>query len=222
MKEIFSMIKLVIFDLDGTLINSIMDLADATNYALRECGFTEHPVAKYNYFVGDGVNNLILRAIPEGSRCDAIILKVKNLFSEYYNKHYSDKTYIYEGIIPLLNNLKKKGLKLAVATNKPDQFAKEIITNLFGIGIFDFVQGHKEGIPHKPDPRIIKEAMSFLAVSDKETVMIGDTNVDIKTGKNAGIRTIGCLWGFRDELELKEAGADYIVSNPNEIIDILM
>lgn len=216
------MTKLAIFDLDGTLINSIIDLADATNYALRECGFPEHTVDKYNYFVGDGVNNLILRAIPEGSHCDTTILKVKNLFSEYYNKHFSDKTYIYEGIIPLLNNLKTNGVKLAVASNKPDQFTKQIISDLFGTELFDFVQGNKEGIPHKPDSRIIKEAMSFLGVSDKETVMIGDTNVDIKTGKNAGIRTIGCLWGFRDELELKEAGADFIVSTPDEIFNILM
>lgn len=216
------MITLAIFDLDGTLINSITDLADATNYALRECGFPEHPVEKYNYFVGDGLNNLILRAIPECHHNDKTITKIKCLFSEYYNEHYSDKTYIYDGIIPLLNSLREKGVKLAVASNKPDKFTKEIIKNLFGTEIFDFVQGNKEGIPHKPDSRIIKEVMSFLNVSDKETVMIGDTNVDIKTGKNVGIRTIGCLWGFRDESELKEAGADYIVATPDEIFDILI
>lgn len=215
------MINLAIFDLDGTLINSIEDLADATNYALDKCGFPTHPVEKYNYFVGDGVNNLLLRSIPKEYHSEETIQKVKNIYSEYYSEHYYDKTYIYDGILPLLKNLKDKGIKLAIASNKPDEFTKVIISKLFGTEVFNYVQGNKANIPHKPEPQIIYQVMNSLCVEKSQVVMIGDTDVDIRTGKNAGIYTIGCLWGFRERTELEKAGADYIVSTPEAIENII-
>ncbi len=215
------MIKLAIFDLDGTLINSIEDLADAMNYALNELGFATHSLEKYNYFVGDGLKNLIIRAIPENERTDGNFIKVENLFSQYYSENYYKKTKIYNNIIELLNSLKLKGIKLAVASNKPDEFTKKIISKLFDKDLFDFVSGNKNGIPHKPNPQIINDLLSELKISRKNAVMIGDTNVDIFTGKNAEIHTIGCLWGFRDRAELEDAVADFIAENPLDIENAL-
>lgn len=216
------MIKLAIFDLDGTLINSIEDLSNATNFALKECGFETHLVEKFYYFVGDGANNLISRAIPEGSRSDETIKKVKGIFADYYSKNYCEKTYIYDGISELLKELQAKDIKFAVASNKPDEFTKIIINKLFGEDTFDFVQGNKDGVPHKPNPQIIDEIVSILEVDKHNCVMIGDTDVDIKTGKNAGIKTIGCLWGFREIEELKKAGADFIAEKPLDILKFLI
>ena len=215
------MIKLAIFDLDGTLINSIEDLADAMNYALNKLGFQIHSLEKYHYFVGDGLKNLIARAIPENSRTNENFVKVQNLFSEYYSENYYKKTKIYDNIIELLNIIKSNDIKIAVASNKPDEFTKKIISKLFDKDLFDFVSGNKTDVPHKPNPQIINDLLNKLKISKENAVMIGDTNVDIFTGKNAEIRTIGCLWGFRDRAELEEAGADFIAKNPLDIENAL-
>lgn len=213
------MLKLLIFDLDGTLVNSVADLADATNYALNKYGYPIHDEEKYNYFVGNGVLKLIERALPENERTEEQIKILREDFSEYYNVHYKDKTRPYNGIPEVLHKLRKKGLQLAVASNKPDEFTK-IIVNHFFPDTFSCVQGGLDGVPKKPDPQIVLSIMEKFSVSPDECLFIGDTNVDILTGKNSGVCTIGCLWGFRDFEELSSAGADYIISDPEEILDI--
>lgn len=213
------MIKLLIFDLDGTLVNSIADLAEATNYALKKHGYPVHDEEKYNYFVGDGVLKLIERALPEEDRTEERILALRKEFSQYYDVHYKDKTRPYDGIPEVLKKLRDSGYQLAVASNKPDEFTKVIVNHFFP-ETFSCIQGGLDGVPKKPDPQIVFSILEKFSVSPGECLFIGDTNVDILTGKNAGLHTIGCLWGFRDYEELSLAGADNIISDPKEILDI--
>lgn len=210
-------LKLLIFDLDGTLIDSLRDLAEAANYALRSFDLPEHDIEKYRYFVGDGIPKLIERILPENMRNENMINKVKFVFDDYYSEHYADYTVPYDNISELLQELKCKGCKLAVASNKPDDFTHKLIDKLFD-NVFDVVQGKADGFEKKPSPQIIYKISAELDIPLSETVMIGDTNVDIFTAQNAGIKSIGCLWGFRTKSELEEAGADFIVSDPAEIL----
>lgn len=210
--------KLIIFDLDGTLINSLKDLADAVNYALKEYGCPVHDVEKYRYFVGNGIPKLIERALPAEKCSEKMILDVKSKFEQYYDEHYADSTVPYEGICDLLEALKAKGYKIAVASNKADEFTVKIADKLFGSGKFDVVCGKRSDTPKKPSPVIIENIMAEIGCKPEETVMVGDSDVDIFTARNAGIKSIGCLWGFRTEKELLDAGADHIVSSPMEIL----
>lgn len=216
------MINTIIFDLDGTLINSIADLADATNEALRINGFPIHEEAEYNYFVGDGVIELIRRALPiRISNDQNTINRIKETFSEQYDKNWMRKSLPYNGMCKLLNDLKNMGINQAVASNKPDFFTKKIVSHFFGNEIFKAVHGNTDEIPKKPSPLIAYKIMEELGVSKENCVFVGDTSIDINTAKNAGIFSIGCLWGFRTFNELKKAGADLIVSNPDEIIQYI-
>lgn len=212
--------KLIIFDLDGTLVDSLNDLAASANHALDKCGFPIHDAEKYRYFVGDGVPKLIERALPEGERSDDIILKVKSEFDAYYKEHYADFTLPYEGIPELVSKLKNDGYVLAIASNKPDEFTGIIVERLFG-NLFDYVVGKRPDTEKKPAPDIILKIMEKASCNADEAVMIGDSNVDILTAKNAGIRSVGCLWGFRTAEELKAAGADYLVPEPMEILNCI-
>ena len=209
--------KLLIFDLDGTLVNSLDDLADAANHALNMFGYPVHEVEKYKYFVGDGIPKLVERILPENQRSEKNIADVKAEFDSYYMKHYLDKTVPYEGIVSLISQLKNDGCKLAVATNKPDEFAQTIVSSLFG-DVFDVVIGKRDGADKKPSPGIIFEIIDKLSCDKNNTVMIGDSNVDMFTAENAGISSIGCLWGFRTSDELTEAGADHLAVSPIEIL----
>lgn len=216
------MIKLAIFDLDGTLVNSIEDLADSCNKALTQCSFPTHDLDKYYYFVGEGVKKLVIRALPEENRDDETIEKVLGIFSEDYNKNYINKTIAYNEIPELLSKLTDAGILIAVASNKPDEFTKKIIEKLFPSVPFSSVVGNIKGVPHKPDPQIVFNILSELDVSAEETVFIGDTKTDIETGKNAGAKTIGCLWGFREINELKQAKSDFIATHPLDIFNYLI
>ncbi|MGN1481682.1 HAD family hydrolase [Porcipelethomonas sp.] len=208
--------KLAIFDLDGTLIDSLADIAEATNYAMRKLNLPEHALSEFNYLVGDGVAKLIERALPEDSQDK--FSSALDLYNYYYNNNYTVKTYVYNDIKETLNTLKKNGVELAVASNKTHGFTENIINHYFGDELFSAVFGKSEGRPVKPDPAIVMAVMDKLNISAEDTVMIGDTCIDIKTGKNAGIKTIGCLWGFRTLEELVSAGADYIADKPSDII----
>lgn len=210
-------LKLLIFDLDGTLIDSLRDLAEAANYALRAYKLPEHDIEKFRYFVGDGIPKLIERILPEDMHSDDMINKVKSVFDSYYSEHYADYTAPYNNIPELLRELKCKGYKLAVASNKPDNFTHDLVDSIFE-GMFDVVQGKVDSFEKKPAPQIIYKISEDLGIPLSEAIMIGDTNVDIFTAKNAGIKSIGCLWGFRTKSELEEAGADFIVSDPIEIL----
>lgn len=210
--------KLIVFDLDGTLVNSLADLAAATNISLKKFGYPEHELEKFRYFVGDGVPKLLERAVPESERSAERLAEMKKCFDAYYNTHFADNTNPYDGIPQLLVEIKKLGYKMAVASNKPDEFTKEIV-NTFFEGVFDIIQGKAPDTEKKPAPDIVLKIMKKLNASAEDTVMVGDSNVDIFTAKNAGIKSIGCLWGFRTRQELEEAGADYIAEKPSDILD---
>lgn len=204
--------KLAVFDLDGTLLNSLADIAEATNYSMRSLGFPEHELSKFNYFVGNGVKKLMERALPSDNS-DSLDIALK-LYNEYYDKNYKVKTYVYDGIMETLEKLRSSGVVLAVASNKTHQFALSVIRHYFGEDIFSIVCGKSENRPVKPDPAIITYIMESLKVNFEEKFMIGDTAIDIDTGKNSGLKTIGCLWGFRTREELVSAGADFIAEKP--------
>lgn len=221
-------IKLCIFDLDGTLVNTIKDLASSAGYALRSAGLPERTLQEYTDFVGNGTYMLIKRCLPNDLQDDdELCRRVHEAFSEHYSKHYLDFSYIYEGIGETVSLLKNKGVKLCVFTNKPDVFANAIINKLFPEETFCCVVGSRDGVPKKPDPTVEDELISrFLPhdgrSKDKSSVIhIGDSDVDIYTAHNACVKCIGCTWGFRSRESLTAAKADYIADKPSDIADIL-
>lgn len=210
------MYKLVIFDLDGTLVNSLEDLGNACNSALERFGYPVHPMESFRYFVGDGVPMLIRRALPEKERTEETIAKVKAVFDEIYGRNYNVCTRPYDGITELLDRLKAEGILIAVASNKPDNFTQTIVTSMFG-DTFSYVSGKKEGFEKKPDPQIALHIMEKLGVSPEETLFAGDSYVDMQTAHNAGCDCIGCVWGFRTLQELTDNKATYIANSPDDI-----
>lgn len=213
--------KLVIFDLDGTLLNTLDDLADAANHAMVKIGCPVHPVESFRYFVGNGVPKLMERCLPEGERSPERIAEALKIFSEYYGKHSADKTRPYDGIRELLERLAEHGIKMAVASNKSDPFTVELVKEFFGER-FDFIRGGLPDVPKKPAPDIVFGIMSEMGAEAADTYFVGDSGVDIITAANAGITSIGCLWGFRTEEELISAGAAHIAESPDKIYDIIV
>ncbi len=214
------MIKLAVFDLDGTLCDTIEDLADAVNFALSALGYPIHTSKEYKYMVGHGIPNLVFRALPENRRDDQEVNRAKALMLGYYKDHFVDKTRAYDGILELLLKLKEKGIHIAVCTNKAHNMAVKVIDKLFP-STFDTVIGKSDDRPLKPDPYSVNEIMNRYGVSAEETVFIGDSGVDIKTAINSKAIPIGVLWGFREEKELKENGAEHIAQAPNDIYEII-
>lgn len=212
--------KLIIFDLDGTLVDSLADLAASANYTMSQMGYPSHPVESFRYFVGNGVPKLLERCLPEGKRTEENIAAAREIFAGYYNVHYADKTRPYEGIPELLDALKNRGIKTAVATNKSEEFARSIIEKFF-VDSDLTVRGGREGIPKKPAPDIAFGIMEDLGAVPENTYFAGDSDVDMYTAKNAGIRSIGCLWGFRTREELLSGGAYRLAEKPADILKIL-
>lgn len=215
------MFKVAIFDLDGTLLNTLDDLANACNYALNKFSFPTHEVEEYKKFIGNGIYKLVERAVPNNKKDKETVEKVLEIFSEYYNEHMIDMTKPYEGIITLLDELRLKGIKLAVVSNKKHEFTMQIVEKYFG-DRFDIVFGHRESYKAKPDPVSVLEVIDKFNILKNECIYIGDSNVDIMTARNSGIECIGVSWGFRGKEELAKAGADYIADNIIELKDILM
>lgn len=212
------MVKLVIFDLDGTLIDSLEDLGTAINVSLEKMGLPTHKMEKFNYYVGNGIKRLCERSVGEHiDRAEELY----TLFGEYYGSHYAVYTKPYNHIEEVLNRLKADGIKIAVASNKAENFVVKIVTELFPNITFDSIKGQTDTRDKKPCPDIIFQTMEELGVSKRDTILVGDSNVDIQTSKNADIPSIGCLWGFRDYQELHQAGATKIVAEPLELIDAI-
>lgn len=209
----------VIFDLDGTIADTIEDLADAVNYGLRKLGCPEHDINSYKQFVGNGAMKLCIRALPEGKK--DMSEKLLDLFHEYYDVHYLDKTKLYDGIKDTLDVLAANGVTLAVATNKPQDAARKIVEKLLPDVPFTKVLGGCDERPKKPDSTVINEILNGLS-EDNTVYMIGDSNVDIQTAKNCGILSIGCVWGFRGRTELEAAGADFIAEKAEDITKIIL
>ena len=212
------MIKLAIFDLDGTLLDTLGDIAGACNHALTACGCPVHEVGEYKRFVGSGIMNLFRRALPEEQRTEEMVIRMRNAFIQYYDEHKDDTTQPYPGIEDLLEKLSAKGIALAVASNKYQEATEELVARYFGDYSFASVLGQREGHPIKPDAGIILEAMaSCEGVRPDEVIYCGDSDVDMQTGINAGVKTVGVTWGFRSREELAAYSPCLLADNPEEI-----
>ncbi|MBR5323625.1 MAG: HAD family hydrolase [Muribaculaceae bacterium] len=216
------MYKLVIFDLDGTLLNTIGDLAESCNYALKMCGYEPHPVSAYNFFVGNGIMKLFERALPEDARDAKTLREMREYFLWHYERNNNVKTKPYDGIIELLASLQRDNYMLAVASNKYQEATENIVKDYFGG--FDFVKvlGQRDSIPIKPNPHIINEILDAAQVNANETIYVGDSGVDASTATNVkGITFIGATWGFRPKKELEENGAEIFANSPEDILNII-
>lgn len=213
--------KLVIFDLDGTLLNTIDDLGAATNYALRECGYPEHNLAAYPMFVGNGVSRLIERALPEDERSGENVKRLREKFTEYYDHHCTDLTIPYPSISDMLHVLQEMGIRMAVASNKYQSAVTKLINHFFPEIEWSAVEGQKEGVPVKPDPSIVFEILAQSPARKAKVLYVGDSGVDMETARRACVDSAGVTWGFRPVKELKDYHADNIVNSPEEIITIV-
>ncbi len=214
--------KAVIFDLDGTLSDSIHSIKYCADRALATVGFGPYEVEQYYYFIGDGAANLIKRGLVAGG--DTELTHFEKAFAAYKeifrdNCMYQVKP--YEGIPELVKELKARGLKIAVLSNKPHVETIRVVEELFGKDCFDEIQGQKEGVAIKPDPAGAFEILKKFDISPEDTLYLGDTATDMKTGKGVGAFTIGALWGFRKRDELEEGGADAIIAHPLEMLQYI-
>lgn len=210
--------KSLIFDLDGTLINSLLDIALSMNKVLEKHNYPSHETVKYNYFVGDGALVLVKNAMPENSTDEEIQVALKS-FIEVYEQNTHNNTFAYEGIYEMLEKIEELKIKKAVLSNKPHKFTLKYVENLFNNFHFQEIHGQKIDIPKKPDPSMAIEIATKLNTNIEDMIFIGDTSTDIKTAKNANMKSIGVAWGFRPIEELKEAGADFIAHKPMDIVD---
>lgn len=215
------MIKLVIFDLDGTLLNSLNDLAASVNYALRKNGFAEHPLDVFNHFVGNGVAVLLERALPEEERSLENKLQLWKDFMHYYGLHKTDLTAPYDGISSLLEALKEQRIMLAVASNKFHSATTALVRSYFGEDTFQVVYGLREDVPPKPAPDVVFDILKDTDTLAEEALYVGDSGVDMETAANAGLKSIGVLWGYRSREELENSGAVFLVERPAEILDVV-
>lgn len=214
--------SLAIFDLDGTLLNTIDDLGEATNYALSQMGFPTHQLSAYPLFVGNGVTRLIERALPEGEASEETVKAMREKFTEYYDVHKCDRTVPYPGIIDLLTTLHAKGVRLAVASNKYQAAVTELISHFFPMVEWSAVEGQKPYVPVKPDPSIVFEILSKVPTPKAEVIYIGDSGVDMETARRACVDSIGVTWGYRPARELRETYADHIVDAPDNILPLVI
>ena len=222
---------IIIFDLDGTLINTISDLGQACNHALSACGFPTHKIEDYPRLVGNGVNKLIERALPEEHRNEETVLRLREYFVPYYDEHNCDFTRPYDGIPELLEALRRKGDEamrrkgerwfLAVASNKYQAATEKIVAQLFP-GVFDLVLGEREGVERKPDPQIVYDILEAkgerLEAKGEEILYIGDSLVDAETARAAGATLVLCTWGFGTREQMEGAKPDYLVDHPLEVL----
>ncbi len=211
--------KVVIFDLDGTLSDSITSIQYSADLALVPLGYGPFSVEQYKYFVGDGAANLIKRCLQAGGDRELVhfeeaIARYREIFRE--NCMYRVKP--YDGIVELLTELKARGMKLTVLSNKPHQEAVNVVEELFGKGYFDVIMGQMPGGPIKPDPVGVYQILEQLCLKTDDVIYLGDTGTDMATGKNAGVFTVGALWGFRERKELEDGGADAIIGHPLELL----
>ena len=212
--------KLAIFDLDGTILDTLEDLADAMNYALGEHGYPGRTIEEVRRFVGNGIRKLIERAVQAGLAKEEID-RVHEAFSAYYQQHCADKTRPYEGVLPLLERLRAAGCLTAVVSNKADAAVQPLCRRYYN-GLFDYAVGERTGIRRKPDPDSVQEVLRRLQVEAADAVYIGDSEVDIQTAKNAGLDSIIVTWGFRDRDYLESQGGRRFVDRPEEIEQIIL
>ena len=216
-----NMANVIIFDLDGTLLDTLDDIAISANFALVTLGFHPEPVSKYRYFVGEGVFKLFENIFSSNPQNQEILQKAVTLFEEHYTKQFSQNTKLYDGISKLLTFLQKRGFTMAILSNKPDSFTKMCALKYLRAWKFDVVYGARDGVPRKPHPQGALEICELLHVKPEECYYLGDTMIDMQTANGAGMIALGALWGFRDEEELLAHGAKYTVKNPSDVIKLL-
>lgn len=214
------MYKHVIFDLDGTLLNTIDDLADTGNHVCTLHGWPTHTVAEFKLMVGNGIPKLVERFVPQGTSQEVLDQAFQE-FMDWYGVHKEDKTAPYAGMPEVTKALREAGVSIAVLSNKADVMAGPVVEHYYP-GIFPVVQGALPGLPTKPDPTLLHKLMDRLGATQEDTLFVGDSNVDIRTAKNGGLTGCGVLWGFRSREELEAAGADVIVSTPQELLDLIL
>jgi phosphoglycolate phosphatase len=212
--------KLEIFDLDGTILNTIDDLSCSVNYALSKSNLPHRSLQEVQSFVGNGIRLLIERAVPRGTPVSITDIVFSD-FCDYYKLHCADKTKPYEGILEMLKNLKENNIKIAVVSNKADFAVQELCARYFD-NMFDIVMGEKKGINKKPSPDEVNKVLEILNEDKKNTVYIGDSEVDIQTSKNANVNCISVDWGFKSHQFLLQNGASKIVSNPKELLNEIL
>ena len=216
------LIKACIFDLDGTLCDTLTTISYFANEALKHFGLEEIETQNFKYMVGNGYKNLIIRMLKHiNVYTEELAKKVGDYYFEIYDKNPLYLSAPYEGIMEMLDLLKEKGMKTAILSNKPHNATINVAKEIMAGAEFSHVQGHIEGVPLKPEPDALLNIIKSLGVAKEECLYIGDTATDIETGKNAGVKTMGVLWGFRTEEELRNAGADEIAKSPKDIIDYI-
>ena len=211
----------VIFDLDGTLLNTIDDLADAANWVCERHGWPTHTVEEYKQLVGNGMAVLAQRFVPADWRTPVRIAQVLGEFMPYYDAHKEDKTAPYPGLPELLSELKGAGVKVAVLSNKAHSLVPDILEHYFP-GVFSYAQGALEGQPTKPDPTLLHKLMGEMGATKDNTLFVGDSNVDVRTAKNGGLTCCGVLWGFRGREELVREGADFLAEDAGALKKLIL
>lgn len=215
------MYKTVLFDLDGTLLNTIQDLADAANYVCLENGWPTHTLQEYKRFVGNGIPTLCSRFSPPQHRSPQQLSATLAAFSARYNAHKQDSTAPYPGIPALLAHLKQQGVAMGVLSNKEDTLAQAVVQHYFP-GVFARVQGAQPGVPIKPDPAGVHSLLQRMGATTQHCLFVGDSDVDVFTAQNSGLASSGVLWGFRTETELRQAGAVHIAPTPADLEKIIL
>ena len=210
--------KLVIFDLDGTLLDTIADLAESANHALKQLGYPTRDVEKIRTFVGNGVNKLLFRALPDEEKTEENMMRMRTHFVPYYDAHNADLSAPYPGIVALLEELQAKGLMIAVASNKYQEATVKLVKHYFPMIDFVEVLGQREGINVKPDPTIVFDILQKAGVSKEETLYVGDSGVDMQTAINAGVDAIGVTWGFRPRTELEDFHPMGLIDQAEELL----
>ena len=210
--------KAILFDLDGTLLNTLEDLADAMNVVLRHHRFAEHEMTAYNYFIGNGLKALVRRALPADARNGAMVGICLESLKKEYAKRLTAKTRPYPGIMELLDRCTAAGLKMVILSNKPDMETQKIVEKLLPVQYFQTVRGARPDIPQKPDPTAALMISQTLDIAPQNFIYLGDTNVDMQTAASAGMFAVGVLWGFRDAVELIEGGARMLIKQPLDLV----
>lgn len=213
------MIKGIIFDLDGTLIDTIYDIQNATNRTLDVYNLPHRSYEDIKNFLGNGSRVLIEKALPEGSK--HLIDELLPIYTKDYEVNYAIDSKVYEGINELIEELNKRNIKIAVNSNKPDNITKNMIKTYFKDIPFIEVLGSRNNIPNKPDPTSVNEIINKMNLNKEEVLYVGDTEVDVKTGHNASLKVVGCIYGFRDEKTLVENKADYLINKPIELLNFI-
>ena len=211
--------KAYIFDMDGTLVDSLESIAYFANKSLEKFGLKTIPVERYKHLAGNGAATLVKRMIKENNGDESLFEKVSYEYNTTYDNDFLYLTKPYDGVLEMLSKLKSQGCKTAIISNKPHSTAKKISDELFG-DLIDVCFGKRDGYPVKPDPESVNEIIGILGVDKKDCIYIGDTITDMETGKNAGLYTVGVLWGFRDEDEIKSGEPQKIINHPLQILDI--